>query len=777
MPKQIQRTEMNSFLGGLATEFSSLNSPPNTASEIQNFELNRDGLINRRLGMDFEPGYGFQNTGYPIGQINSLGFNSFKWESAGGNPLANFIVFQVGQILFFYNADVVNFSGTGFVGTQSISAFDPSINYSMDSVEGRLVIVSGNEQIAIVEYLNSQFVLSYNRITTRDYWGVQETIDPQAETDPSWRPAWPNNQHKYNLMNQSWGITRSTQIGEIVDPVWWFVVTNRSGQSSTVPQGPMPSSAEQVWTGLQVQAAANNSTITATPFERMYRSYYDDALGAKFVTAKGYFIIDALNRGASRQQAYNTNRVKYPQLVDVSMSFIDDKTSGGASCVANYAGRFWYGGFSGEVTNGDLRSPNLNNFLFFSKLVKSATDIVKCYQEGDPTSRESSDVVDTDGGFVRISGAQQIVAIRQIGTALLIFATNGVWMLTGGTVDSGFSATNYKISQISTFGITSITSLIVEGDIAYFWAKDGIYQVARNQLGDFAVTSITLKIIQKFYQAIPNTAKQKAVGVYDEVNKKLRWVWTEGDLFSTTQQTHELILDTALNAFSHNLFGETSTNAVLIAGLFQTRIVGSSNLDISVLVGSDNVLAGTNQVVVGSTQIVSNVQYVRYLTLVANNGFIDITVSYLHNSQWLDWQAFDNVGVDAKAMLTTGAQTAGDSGVQKWIPYVTFSFLRTESGADSNGIPLQQSSCMFNVMWAFANQSISLKIPQLMQAYRYRKGNYAGGGVYDTGFELIQTKNKVRGNGRGFQLYLESEPLKDLKLLGWNMALTANQTW
>ena len=777
MPKQIQRTEMNSFLGGLATEFSSLNSPPNTASEIQNFELNRDGLVNRRLGMDFEPGYGFQNTGYPISQINSLGFNSFKWESVGGNPETNFIVFQVGQKLFFYNADVINFSGTGFVGSILIDAFDSTVSYSMDAVEGRLVAVSGNEQIAIIEYINNSFVLSYNRITTRDYWGVQETIDPQAETDPSWRPQWPNNQHKYNLMNQSWGITRSTSIGQIVDPVWWFVVTNRAGTSFNTPQGPMPSNAEQVWTGLQIQAAANTSAITAAPFERMFRNYYDDAIGAKFVTAKGYFIIDALRRGASRQQAYNINRQKYPQLVDVSMTFLDDQTTGGASCVANFAGRFWYGGFSGEVINGDLRSPNYSNFLFFSQLVKSAADIVKCYQDGDPTSRESSDIVDTDGGFVRISGAQRIIAIKQLGTALLIFANNGVWLLTGGTVDSGFSATNYKISQISTFGIVSNNSLIVEGDVAYFWAKDGIYQVARNQLGDFAVTSITLKTIQKFYQAIPNTSKQTAVGQYDEVNKKLRWVWTEGDNFSNTQQTHELILDTFLNAFSHNVFGEAPANSVLIAGLFQTRIVGIGNQDVSVLVNTDPVVVGTNPVIVGSVQLISNVQYVRYFTLVSQNGFIDITVSYLYNTSWRDWKSFDGVGVDAKAMLTTGAQTAGDSSVQKWIPYVTFSFLRTESGSDSNGVPLQQSSCLFNVMWAFANQPISFKIPQLMQAYRYRKGNYAGGGIYDTGFELIQTKNKVRGNGRGFQLYLESEPYKDLKLLGWNMALTANQTW
>lgn len=771
MPKQIQRTEMNSFLGGLATEFTSLNSPPNTASMIQNFELNRDGLINRRLGMDFEPGFGFQNTGYTVDQISNLGFNSYKWETAGGNPLTNFIVFQIGQRLMFYNADVINFSDEGFVGSVTVDQFPVGINYSLADVEGRLVAVSGAEVIAVIEYTGT-FSVSYQRLLTRDYWGVQETVDPRAETDPLWRPD-DNPPHRYNLYNQSWGLPRKTQDGILVNPIDHFKGQNHV-QNPPARDAMSPSNSEQVWTGLQLQPVAVNSVSQQQPFERMYRNMYDDALGSKFYTAKGFFVIDALRRGQSRLDQVIANQEKYPMMVWLG-EFKSDYTTGGASCITQYAGRFWYGGFNGDVIDGDLRSPNYSNFLFFSQLIKNSQDIVKCYQDGDPTSRESSDVVDTDGGFVRISGAQQIIAIRQLGTALLIFASNGVWLLTGGTVDSGFSATNYKISQISTYGIMSINSLIVEGDVAYFWAKDGIYQVARNQLGDFSVTSITLKTIQKFYQAIPNISKQLAFGQYDEVNKKLRWVWTEGTSFTESQETHELIFDTAINAFSHNVFGELPLHNVLIAGIFQTRIVGIGNTDISVLAGTDLVFANTNSVVVEGTQEISNVQYLRYFTIVNNGGQLQLTVSYIHNTSWRDWQAVDSIGIDAKAFLTTGAQTGGDSSVQKWIPYITFSFLRTEKGVDANGTPLFPSSCMFYVAWAFANQTISFKIPTLMQAYRYRKGNYASPNVYDTGFEIIQTRNKVRGNGRAFQLYIESEPNKDLKLLGWNMALQANQ--
>lgn len=774
MPKQVQRGEMNSFLGGLVTEFSPLNSPPNTANDIVNFELNRDGRINRRLGMDFEPGNGFQDTGYPPSQIDSLGFNSFKWETVGGDPLINFIVFQVGNKLFFYNADVVNFSGAGYVSTVTIDQFSPSVNYSIDSVEGRLAVVSGNESIAVILYNQGTFSLSYNRILTRDYWGIQETIDPTCETDPSWRPGWPNYQHKYNLMNQSWGITRSTSIGEIVDPAYWFVVTDRGGTSHPAPVGPMPSNAEQVWTGLQYQSVAVSNVASQQPFERLYRNVFDDALGAKFVTAKGYFIIDALRRGQSRQDAVNRNAQKYPQLVSFPFNFLPDYTPNGPSCVANYSGRFWYGGFSGEVVGGDLRSPNYANYLFFSQLVKSAADIVKCYQDGDPTSRDNSDVVDTDGGFVRVSGAQRIIAIRQLGNALLVFASNGVWIVTGSTIDSGFSATNYKVSQISTFGIVSSNSLVVEGDVAFFWAKDGIYTVARNQLGDFSVESITLKTIQQFYQAIPSVSKENSFGSYDEVNKKLRWIYQTGNTLQVDQQVHELILDTALNAYTHNIISNASDNSIVVKGLFQTRTTYTDNIVTPIVVDGDAVVAGGNPVIVSSDQLVSNVQYVRYLALVAQNGTLKITVSYYWNADWRDWFTHDGVGTDAAAYFNTGPQTVGDSSVQKWIPYIVFSFKKTESDPDAEGVPQFQSSCLFRVQWAFSNALNSNKFSALQQAYRYRKVNYLGYYLMDTGFKVIQSRNKVRGNGRAFDLHVETEPHKDLQLYGWNMYISAN---
>ena len=47
--------------------------------------------------------------------------------------------------------------------------------------------------------------------------------------------------------------------------------------------------------------------------------------------------------------------------------------------------------------------------------------------------------------------------------------------------------------------------------------------------------------------------------------------------------------------------------------------------------------------------------------------------------------------------------------------------------------------------------------------------------TYDAGFDLITTKNLIRGRGRAFALYIETEAGKDCQLLGWSVAADGNQ--
>jgi hypothetical protein len=427
------------------------------------------------------------------------------------------------------------------------------------------------------------------------------------------------------------------------------------------------------------------------------------------------------------------------------------------------------------VTGGNKRSPDLSNFVVFSQLVKNSQDINKCYQEGDPTSRDNADLVDTDGGFIRISGLDSVVALVNVSSAIIVIANNGVWSITGGS-DYGFSATNYKVDKISEFGALGSRSIVTDSGRVFYWSEDGIYVVAKDQFGAYGVSNITLTTIQTFYEDIPNTSKQKVVGAYDSIGKKIRWLFKDGVPFTNTSVTKELILDLSINAFYVNRIMNNTTYTAEVFSVFKSLPFQSGTGNVLIQAGTDEVFAGAEPVVIPNAGRSAGLQSSRYLCIIKDGTDAIFTFGYYNNPFFTDWETVDGVGVDAKAFLQTGAYTADDSSIHKQVPYLTMHFLRTENGVDSDLNPEGASSCFVRTMWDWANGYNSNKWSPLMQAYRYRKSYTPTGpeDTFDTGFQIISSRNKLRGRGKAFSLYFETEPLKDCRIIGWSLALNGN---
>lgn len=772
--KPSQKAELNTFVQGLITEASPLNFPPNASTAEQNFELNRDGTRDRRRGMDLESPFGFHATPYFPADLEGLGYSTFVWTSPNGDADTEFLIVQVGNQLYVYNNQNDSLSFDGFIANINLTGFPTTATYSFASVDGTLVVVAGGESLFIITYLGgTNFSTTLDRIRVRDVWGIQVTEeDVQYETDDKYRGALTfSNQQIYNLQNQSWGVTRRTMAATfgdpfattavITDPLNYFWITHASRY---------PANSETVYGGLQFQSVGGGDV----PSERMYPTLYDDIRGLGVQAAKGYFIIDLLRRGQSRVSESITNKNRFPLITRWLTSSKADYSPGGASIVRGFAGRVFYAGFTGEVIQPDTRSPSLENFVVFSQLVKNTKDITKCYQEGDPTSREGADLVDTDGGFIRIAGAERIVGMRTMGSSLVIFATNGVWEISGGS-DYGFGATNYKVTKLSSIGAFSDTSIVEEVGRIFFWGEDGIYAVSTNQFQSNEVKNISQTTIQTLYDNIPSTTKEKAVGVYDLFSKKIRWVYNLGVAFHVDSDMTELVLDTVLGAFYINKIASHMTPAIEIISAFTTPPfqVGTGIED--VLVGSDAVFSGVDLVIVNESVRSSGLQSTRYCALRSvSGGPLNITFSLYNNTSFLDWEKIDGVGVDAFAYVVTGSQIAGDSSVFKQIPYLTMHMRRTENGVDGLGVPINQSGCLMRAQWDFSNSAESRRWSDLKQVYRYNTPHFITDVNYDTGFELITTKNKLRGRGKAFSLYLETEAGKDCRIVGWNLALNGN---
>jgi hypothetical protein len=625
MPRSYQPIELNTFVGGLITEASPLTFPQNASLDEQNFVINKDGSRSRRLGMDFEDGYVKINTN--ITDPTNLKVNSFRWSNAGGLGSKTIIVIQLNGTLQFFNSDQSALSA-GLIYTYLYTNLPVINRFSFASVDGKLVVTTGDKNVDIYSYDTVAGTISRTskRLLVRDLFGIEAitpdgtnlrvgsniSIRPQT-SGPKQAPL----QHIYNLRNQTWGITKPTFSGSDYP----FDTIQNFMNNVTPPF--YPSNSDSVIPSLYANTSttAGSKTIIRFDGENCGASQFGNTYAPI-----GFFIIDALDRGLSRKTELTNMSITYPYTSTainspaVIASIPVDSTPGGANCVCEFAGRVWYAGFSGEVVGGDSTSPKLSSYVLFSQLVHDTSTIINCYQAADPTNKDSPDLVDTDGGFIRIQGAYNISGMVNLGSALLVFADNGVWSVTGGN-SYGFSATNYKTSKLTNSGCISPGSIVVVEGSALYWSKDGIYSIAQNQYGDYVATNLAAKTIQKFYNSIPPTIAKNSEGVYDSYEKKVKWVYYNG--YGLPSPPMELVLDTILGAFYKNKITPNSSSSgfpIVLKGVqvdpYRYSYVDNNVLIVNPSTGStQQVMVGVNNVIVSTRTQVSGTKEVTYLIL------------------------------------------------------------------------------------------------------------------------------------------------------------------
>lgn len=754
MTKKSQHLEINSFVGGLVTEVSLLDFPPNAMYDGENFVLNPNGSLDRRLGMDYEPSYALIDTGI-ASSVTNVATKTYRWRNVSGNANLEFIAMQVGSDVHFLDSGEANMTQDGYLGSVTVPNLTQSTKCSFTSSDGNLVIATGGHDFFVITYNSGVFSITANTLKVRDIWGVEDLYNGynlKEDIGVSIRPTVLSDAHEYNLRNQSFGEGRTNVNTGFNDPLL----------DSITGIAEYPSNADSVWIGMDADDRFNS--ITMKKLQQGSSS-----------AATGSFVIDVLNRGASRITAINDLYAKegYPAP---SITLPSDSTDGGAAIVEQFAGRVFYGGFSGNITDGDSQSPVLNSYILFSRLIDSPSDFAKCYQEGDPTSRDYSEILDDDGGFIRISGMRTLIDMAQIGDALILLADNGVWSIRGES-GYGFTATSYIVNKISEYGVLGVDCTVSTGDALFYWSDNGIMATSKNQYGDFQVTNISLPIIQSFYNSISISSKTNAVGSFDKQDNTIRWVYDISTDCQDLADTKELIFDINLKAFYSFSINSNGPRLVNIAET--PAFIRGQNIDI---ITSAGVTVTSQTVPVTITEIIRQplLRSLKYVTLVDNGGTIHFSVAEYRDQEFIDWASHDSVGIDAKAFILTGGITAGQTNITKQAPYLFNYFFRTEDGftedLEGNLIPLHQSSCKVRVQWDFTSGAQSNRWSPLFQAYRYKREYYASGpaDTYDTGLDLIMTRNKLRGRGKALSIYMETEALKDCRIVGWTLSLNGN---
>ncbi len=754
MPRQTVPAEVNTFVKGLITEASPLTFPENASLDELNFILNKDGSRQRRLGMEFRPNS--VNLTLPVSTIGGLKINTFKWENVGGDPLKTVIVVQCGQSI--YMIDSSNPGGT-FEQSFVIGSSDV-VDISMTSVDGVLVCASGDKQITAIDYRDGVYTKATQTLKIRDLFGVEDITSGKDLLSPEYlefRPTALTAAHTYNLRNQTFAVPRYVQYDEVtIDVISGFF---------TQSFGLFPSNSDSVLPYF----FANPSDDGNREVERYFAKEASINPLGSFRAPRGYFIIDALERGKSRLDAVARLKARHPENVYDVTSLPQDKTPGGASVVAQFAGRVFYGGFSGDVLDGDSQSPRMTSYVLFSKLVDNITDIGKCYQDGDPTSKDIPDIVATDGGFIRLDGAYGIKKMVSVGSQLIVIAENGVWGIQGGS-DYGFNAENYLVKKYSEHGCVSPSSVVLVDNTVLYWGDDGIYNVAPDQYGDWRVTTVTATTIQKFYDNIETSSKQGCKGFYDAYERKIRWVY-DNDFLLTGVGTKELILDLNLSAFYvMEIYSGPSENRVVAGAEVPPFRLGS--VQENVTVGGVAVTAGGLDVVISGTVAETQLREFIYVAVTSyNDSQVVLRMAGYTNTAFLDWGE-----VDAAAYMVTGYMSGGDFQRYKQVPYLTVHSRRTETGFDTEYNLVGQSSCKVGSMWEWTNSINSNRWGREFEAYRLNRlwMPSSNTDAYEDGFSVVTTKNKLRGKGRVLSLRFSTSPGKNLHLYGWSMLLGVN---
>lgn len=729
MAQQYSLEASNTFIKGLITEAGELTFPKDASVDELNCDLLRTGARRRRLGVQFESSY--EESTETV--TNSTVLHTVTWENVGNEAGTEFLGVQIGSDLIFYEKSTGAFSGSRVTETfispteyvLDLTAYErPSTNgaetdkITAASINGALVVASPEINTIYIErdISTGAFTVTEIEFKERDFDWQSPKVDLLSNSAGSSVDV----ERKYDTYNVGW-----------VPPKGDDALSTFRSSKSKWPALSMP------W------YAAKDSSGNFSVAE------WDKIHSGNTLAVNGHYIVDL----------YNTNRDSVSGLSGLAAETEDARFS----TVAAYAGRVFYSGMENS-TNGN------GSKVYFSQLLEdNFTNIGSLYQVNDPTSEIVSDLLDTDGGFIRIPDAYSIKRMHVFGAVLYVFAENGVWSISG--VDDVFRATQYSVAKISEEGLAYKHSFVSANGRPYWWSANGI-----NTLGlqETIVVSnnISLPTIQTFWNEIDGTQKSDAIGIYDGSNNRVLWLYPDADETVTTKFNNILLFDETLGAFfPWKISDQASSTSMIVGGDFYKGLSSNRTTYNVIDSSADTVVdASTNDVVVFRTGRAFSSSAIKFLVRVG--GTNTLTFAEFTNTDFVDW---------GDANYTSYAEAAydfmGNLSFNKNAPYITTYLKSTETGWESNGNggydPIRPSSIKVSGYWDFKRSASST--PQ--QAYRFAQTPIVDTGslaTWDYPKEVIRTRLKIRGKGKVLKLRFDSESGKDFHLLGYEVIHAAN---
>lgn len=757
---------MNNFSGGLKTEYTGLNFPENSCTDMSNCVISLIGEIGRREGINFEENYTLNNIA-----ASNVAYSYYFWKNVGGDGKTEVLVIQVGDTLYFFEVsnttETAGASTTLLGSTVGIAQYlasgnsnDPSqVECQFSDGNGYLFAFHPDLDPFFCTFTAGVITSSIITIQIRDFVGINDSM--QNGNMISIRPPTLSTEHQYNLQNQGWttgqpwsaSTTTGLQnlpLGSVTFDVQTGITGIENGQQISIVSiglvmGYATVTSYNSGSGVlvldvyEVLQTGETTKWLFTPIDLGYITTWFSAEGTYPSNADQWWVFKddtGTFNPATTAGNITLNSGQAPQGHYIFSAWDQDRTAAsgvtGLTPVVTsvrprtgtwFAGRVWYAGAdSSQPATGDANYYTWTENIYFSQTVSDTTDFPSCYQVNDPTAEDLNSLLPTDGGVVVIQGCGGVHKLFTLQNGLLVFAQNGIWLISGSN-GLGFTADNYSINKISAVQVLSSNSFVDIQGSPIFWNEEGIYMVMPNQdsspyqFAGFKVEPITVGTILTFYNSIPKDSKRYAKGTYDPISYVAQWTYrtTQEAGISNRYQMDGVL---SLNVFNRAFYPYeiSSNNSCYIAGLQYLHYPDSLDTPDPTI---------------------------KYITVV--NGTSVTFAEENDSTSWFDWFSYDSVGVDYSSYFLAGYSLHG-KGLLKWSNTYIYMY------AD-NLVPYAYG---IQGVWDYANSGNSGRYTNLQQVTNFSPN-----------FNKMYRRHKIRGHGMALQLYLTSVSGQPFTFFGW----------
>lgn len=727
MVQRLSQQVVNTFTGGLNTEAGELTFPENASVDEANCVIFRDGSRRRREGLTFEDGSVLSSFKINNDQVFSTG----EWTNIGGDTDREYTVIQSGSTLYFYNKAEAPFSGSEIAQSVSLTEFEAvgstaasSVRCDFTSQNGLLIVASSAIDTIYVEEVNNNLVAKRIDFRVRDFQfqsersSLLEELPKDDETK----------ERRYDSANAGW-------VGEKGD----LALLQYRAQEDAYPPLSLPFFSGKDASGV----------FSIVEWKKVFA-------GTSLIP-NGHFILDFFAKDRSTVSGFG--------------GFAVDTETSRFSTVASFAGRVFYSG---------LTSTENSSVILFSQQLKaisrgSTTDVSglgDCFQVNDPTAENFSDLLDTDGGEIRIPEAINIRKLHAFNNALFVFADNGVWQIKGS--NDSFSATEFAVLKVTSVGLAARDTFISARGVPFWWSDFGIHTLGFDQQSFQPVEqNISISTIQALVDGISISSRRRMTAMFDPVNVRIVWMYPDDGETIQNKMSNLLWFDLVLQAFYPWSVSNEDTPSSHLLGAAYYRGFGTTNQEIEVADSNEDTLITSTglQIVVEREGGVSTGEST--LVFILRDGATNkVSFGNFSDVSFLDWGS-----ANYSSFAEAGYNFLGDVMSQKSVPYIEVISKVTETGfkgSEEVGYEaVRPSSLKVSSFWDFKSSASSVA----QQAYRLKHPvvvDESNLSTFTYPTDVVHTRLKLRGRGKSVKFRFESEEGKDFHLLGWAIIAGTN---